>query len=488
MELSSERLRLIALTRRQMQTALLRWTALERELQLKISGRVWNDRLRETYRTQEQKMAGTGKNYVWYTCWQIVDRGSDRIVGEIGFKGIPDGLGCVEIGYQTYQDYQNRGYMAEAMALLLGWASGQSGVESVMARVRRDNAASQHVLRKLGFACSEKGAEERWMLNLKKHVSAEVRGRFAPSPSGEMHLGNAWSGLLAWLQIRAQNGAMVLRIEDLDPERSKETYIEGIKQDLKWLGLDWDEGEEAGGAYGPYRQSERRGFYQTALDKLEMQGLTYRCVCTRAQLAASAPHQADGERVYPGTCRNLSQESDGGGGRASLRLRVPEENISFLDALQGTIRQDLARETGDFVLRRADGVHAYQLAVVVDDAAMKISHVLRGDDLLSSTPRQLLLYRLLGLEAPQFSHVPLLLGADGHRLSKRHQDLSLAALRRGGARAETVLGWLGWKAGLLEKCVAVTARELLSAFRPELLPRRPVIVEPEIWRKLVKGE
>ncbi len=487
MDLSSERLRLIPLTRRQMQTGLLRWTALERELQLKISGRVWNERLRESYRSQEGKMAGTGKNYIWYTYWQIVDRASERIVGEIGFKGMPDGFGCVEIGYQTHHEYQNRGYMSEAMSLLLEWASGQSGVESVTARVRRDNAASQRVLTKLGFACIECGAEERWSLNLKKRVSAEARGRFAPSPSGEMHLGNAWTGLLAWLQIRARNGAMVLRIEDLDPERSKEIYIEGVKQDLRWLGLDWDEGEDAGGAYGPYRQSQRRELYKNALDKLTAKGLTYRCLCTRAQLAASAPHQSDGERVYSGLCRDLPEEA-AAEKRAALRLRVPEEDISFLDALQGTIRQDLAREVGDFVLRRADGVHAYQLAVVVDDAAMKISHVLRGDDLLSSTPRQLLLYRILGLEAPQFSHVPLLLGADGHRLSKRHQDLSLAALRRGGAKPETILGWLGWKAGLLEKCAPVTARELLSVYRPELLPRCPVSVETEIRTKLINGD
>ena len=301
-----------------------------------------------------------------------------------------------------------------------------------------------------------------------------------------MHLGNAWTALLAWLQVRAEKGVMVLRIEDLDPERSKAVHIEALKDDLTWLGLDWDEGEEAGGSYGPYRQSERRPLYQAALEKLTAQGLVYECVCTRAQLAASAPHQSDGERVYNGACRDLAKDG-GEKKRSSLRLRVPEENLSFVDELQGTVRQELAREVGDFVLRRADGVHAYQLAVVVDDAAMKISHVLRGDDLLSSTPRQLLLYRLLGLEAPQFSHVPLLLGADGHRLSKRHQDLSLAALRRGGAKPETILGWLGWKAGLLPVCEPVRAEELIASFSLKCLPRRPVVVEADIWTKLTKG-
>ena len=219
MELSSERLRLIALTRRQMQTALLRWTALERELLLKVSGRVWNDRKREAYRTQEGKMAGAGKNYLWYTYWQIVDRSLNQIVGEIGFKSLPDGSGCVEIGYQTGREYRNSGYMTEAMGILLRWALAQPGVESVMARVRHDNEASRRLLAKTGFSCSESGAEERW--DLKCAAASALRGRFAPSPSGEMHLGNAWTALLAWLQVRAEKGVMVLRIEDLDPERSK---------------------------------------------------------------------------------------------------------------------------------------------------------------------------------------------------------------------------------------------------------------------------
>ncbi len=484
MELLSTRLRLIPLTRRQLQTALLRWTALERELQVQICGRVWQERLREIYRMKERKTIRAGKQFVWYTYWQIVDRAANKIVGEIGFKGLPDGAGRVEVGYQLWPEEEKKGYMSEALQLLTQWAFEESGVSGVAARVRSDNAASKSLLEKSGFLLQEKGAEEYWLLE--RRPSQSVRGRFAPSPSGEMHLGNAWAALLAWLQVRAQNGTMLLRIEDLDPDRSKEKHIAALKEDLKWLGLDWDEGEEAGGEYGPYRQSQRRQRYQAAIDSLTAAGLTYPCRCTRAQLAANAPHASDGERVYPGTCRaqaGAALQTP----HAALRLIVPPGNVDFVDLLQGTIRQDVARQVGDFVLQRADGVHAYQLAVVVDDAAMAVSHVLRGDDLLSSTPRQLLLYRLLSLPAPQFSHVPLLVGADGHRLSKRHQDLSLAALRRGGASPQTVLGWLGWQAGLLPTFQAASARDLIAAFTLDKLPRQAIRVADDIWQRLTEG-
>ena len=306
-----------------------------------------------------------------------------------------------------------------------------------------------------------------------------MRGRFAPSPTGEIHLGNAWTALLAWLQVRAAGGTMVLRVEDLDPNRSRPAYVEKLMADMKWLGLDWDEGPDIGGHYVPYCQAERRGLYQAALEQLMAAGWVYPCYCTRAELAASAPHIGENERVYPGTCRQRKlavgrQETR----RPALRLAVPPgEKTCFTDLHAGFVSQDISQEVGDFVVRRSDGIHAYQLAVVVDDAAMNITHVLRGDDLLSSTPRQLLLYQLLGLEAPVFTHVPLLIDQEGHRLSKRQQALSIAALQSQGVKAEGVIGYLAWKAGLLERSQPVKASELIAGFTVDKLPSGQLVVE-----------
>lgn len=310
---------------------------------------------------------------------------------------------------------------------------------------------------------------------------AEIRGRFAPSPTGEMHLGNAWTALLAWLQVRSAGGKMVLRIEDLDPDRSKTVYINRLIEDLTWLGLDWDEGPDIGGSYGPYCQDERRALYQEALEKLQDAGLIYPCYCTRAELSASAPHAGEGERVYSGTCRNGPPKGHEGR-RPSLRLSVPQGEIQFTDMVKGMITQDIRSQVGDFVVRRSDGVHAYQLAVVVDDAAMRITHVLRGDDLLDSTPRQLLLYRLLGLKAPRFGHVPLLFGEDGHRLSKRHGDLSIVSLRRHGVKPEAIIGYLALKAGLIKSYQPISALDLIEGFKLERLPAGPVIVTEDVFR------
>lgn len=311
-----------------------------------------------------------------------------------------------------------------------------------------------------------------------------MRGRFAPSPTGEIHLGNAWTALLAWLQVRAGGGRMVLRMEDLDPGRSRPAYAERLLADMKWLGLDWDEGPDVGGPCAPYSQQARRHLYQAALEQLTAAGLVYPCTCTRAELAASAPHAGDKERIYPGTCRGRQPAAAGRGDRQpSLRLAVPPGTTTFTDLLAGTVSQDISREAGDFVIRRADGVHAYQLAVVVDDAAMGITHVLRGYDLLHSTPRQLLLYRLLGRPAPAFTHVPLLLAPDGHRLSKRQQDLAIAALRAQGVRAEAIIGYLAYKAGLLDRPEPVRAAELINGFSVSKLRTEPVVVESRDIRK-----
>ncbi|BBB89932.1 MAG TPA: tRNA glutamyl-Q(34) synthetase GluQRS [Methylomusa anaerophila] len=305
----------------------------------------------------------------------------------------------------------------------------------------------------------------------------KMRGRFAPSPTGEMHLGNAWTALLAWLQVRAAGGVMVLRIEDLDPDRSRQVYINGLIADMKWLGLDWDEGPDAGGPFAPYCQNERRDLYQIALERLAAAGLVYPCYCTRAELAVSAPHAEDNERVYSGTCRRREKKKNGLPGRSpALRLAVPDGAVDFYDEIQGYYCQHVSQSVGDFVVRRSDGVHAYQLAVVVDDAAMEITHVLRGDDLLSSTPRQILLYQVLNLKQPVFAHVPLLYGGDGHRLSKRQKDLSIAALRYCGIKPERIIGFLAWKAGLIAQKQSLTAYELVDGFNICQVRTKPVVV------------
>lgn len=311
-----------------------------------------------------------------------------------------------------------------------------------------------------------------------------MRGRFAPSPSGQMHLGNAWTALLAWLASRSQGGSVVLRLEDLDPDRSRADYAAGIMEDLQWLGLDWDEGPDREGPYGPYSQSNRRHLYQEAVERLRQQGLVYECYCSRAELhITEAPHAGEAEWVYPGTCRCLSPEQRRGkiysGRRPALRLAVPDQTLTFTDGLYGEVRQHLPSACGDFVIRRSDGVHAYQLAVVVDDGLMRIDQVVRGQDLLASTPRQLLLYRLLGLQPPAFAHVPLLIAPDGHRLSKRQRSLSLAALRQAGVQAERIIGYLGWKAGLLERDQSAAAADLLRRFSLDRIPRQAVVVHEQ---------
>ena len=285
---------------------------------------------------------------------------------------------------------------------------------------------------------------------------AAAVGRFAPSPSGVMHLGNVFSALLAWLSVRSAGGKMILRIEDLDPDRSRQEYADAIRRDLEWLGLDWDEES--------LPQSRRTEYYRAAFDALDAMGLVYPCYCTRAQLhAASAPHASDGQTVYPGTCRSLRPEDRPAGRAPAWRLKVPDETVTFHDGLMGEYSENLLRGCGDFIIRRSDLVYAYQLAVVVDDADMHVSQVVRGGDLLSSTPRQIYLYRLLGKTPPEFFHVPLLTAPDGRRLSKRDGDLDLDALRQRHT-AEAIIGLLACAAGLLPKPEPVSAGELAPQF------------------------
>ena len=298
-------------------------------------------------------------------------------------------------------------------------------------------------------------------------------GRYAPSPSGRMHLGNLMCCLLAWLSAKSKGGQVLLRIEDLDAARCPRVYADAIMDDLAWLGLAAD------GPTPTVYQSERSEIYQQYYNILLKKGLVYPCFCSRSQLhAASAPHRSDGQVVYAGTCRGLS---DAEVARRSLtrapafRVQVPDEEIAFTDGHLGRYAENLARDCGDFYLRRADGVFAYQLAVVVDDALMGVTEVVRGSDLLSSTPRQLWLYRELGLTAPQFYHLPLLLAPDGRRLSKRDGDQSLENLRARYTPQE-VIGKLAYVCGLQDTPAPVSPQELVPGFSWDKVPKQDILL------------
>lgn len=294
-------------------------------------------------------------------------------------------------------------------------------------------------------------------------------GRLAPSPTGSLHLGNARTFLLAWLSVRSRGGTLLLRIEDIDGPRVKAETVAQAIEDLRWLGLDWD-GE-------PVLQSERLEHYATVARQLCERGLAYPCTCTRREVeeAASAPHESgDDGPVYPGTCRGRYRDLEAAqaatGRDAALRFRVDVDAVPFVDRFA---RAQPGRVAGDFVIQKRDGGPAYQLAVVVDDAAMGVTEVLRADDLLPSTPRQLLLYQALGLVPPTFVHVPLVVGGDGKRLAKRHGDTSLRSLRGRGVTTEAVVGWLAAACGLRPAGARCRADELLRDFDLQRLPRRP---------------
>ena len=282
-------------------------------------------------------------------------------------------------------------------------------------------------------------------------------GRFAPTPSGRMHLGNVFAALIAWLAVKKDGGHMVLRMEDLDTQRTSAEFAEVLRQDLLWLGLSWDEETQP--------QSQRSEVYREYFEKLKAMELLYPCYCTRSQLhSVNAPHLSDGTYVYTGTCRNLTEEERAAFNRApAWRVKVPDQTWTVEDRIQGTYTENLATHCGDFVVRRADGVYVYQLAVTLDDALAGVSQVVRGMDLLSSAPRQMYLQSLFGFSHPEYAHVPMLLAPDGRRLSKRDKDLDLGYLRE-HTTAEKLIGVLAHSAGLLETPVPISAKELASEF------------------------
>lgn len=303
-----------------------------------------------------------------------------------------------------------------------------------------------------------------------------VVGRFAPTPSGKMHLGNVLCCLLAWLSARSQNGKIILRVEDLDTERSNWDFERQIEEDLLWLGLDWDEGGLEADDHR-YCQSRRTDIYLAYFQRLQDLGLIYPCFCSRAELhAASAPHRSDGRFLYTGVCRNLTPAEVARRRKTrapASRIRVSETMVTFTDLHYGLYTENLAEECGDFVVRRADGVFAYQLAVAIDDALMGVTEVVRGNDLLSSSPRQIWLQGLFGFLPPRYGHIPLLTAHDGRRLSKRDGDLDLSHLRS-LYRPEEMIGMLGKAAGLLAEYQPITARELIPYFDWKKIPMEDI--------------
>lgn len=311
--------------------------------------------------------------------------------------------------------------------------------------------------------------------------SQQVISRFAPSPTGRMHLGNIFTALISWVLAKKSNGKWVLRIEDLDPQRSRIEYARQIEDDLHWLGLDWDEGGvDSIGENGPYMQSLRGGFYESALKMLTDKALTYHCYCTKADIAATnAPHVSDGRTIYPGTCRPAK-------GKAVLkperlpatRLLMPKCVVEYTDLIFGDFSTDMSAEWGDIVLRRADGAWAYQLAVVVDDASMGITHVVRGADLLDSCAPQKLLASMLGVKAPQYLHLPIICNQSGKRLSKRDSSLAMDRLRK-DFTPQQIIGKLAQIAGFTAEWKNLSPDDIIDLFDISSLPRKHKILLSE---------
>ena len=317
-------------------------------------------------------------------------------------------------------------------------------------------------------------------------------GRLAPSPTGAQHVGNARTYLLAWLSARAAKGKVVLRIEDIDSPRVKPAAKQQAIDDLRWLGLDWDEGPDVGGPQTSYVQTQRMPLYFQALTALQQAERVYPCTCTRSDVAeaASAPHAGQEAPVYPGTCagRRVADAAALAEARQPYcwRMRASSDLREFRDLVAGQQRCTVGRELGDFVIAKGDGTPAYQLAVVADDHAMGITEVLRGDDLLASTFRQLELYDFFEWIPPTFAHVPLVVGPDGRRLAKRHGDTRLARLREAGVPPERLVGLLASSCGLRPTPEPVAAADLIAGFSLTRLPRRPLTFTAEMQADLLR--
>ena len=294
-------------------------------------------------------------------------------------------------------------------------------------------------------------------------------GRFAPTPSGRMHLGNVFAALLSWLSPKSRGGDWILRMEDLDTLRTKAEYAELLRDDLRWLGLDWDLETEA--------QSLRSAVYDRYFEELREKNLLFPCYCTRSQLHnVNAPHLSDGTYVYAGTCRNLTEAERAEKKRLpSWRVMVPDREFALTDLVQGDYRENLLTDCGDFVVRRADGVYVYQLAVTVDDGESGVTEVVRGWDLLGSAPRQMYLQELFGFSHPEYAHIPMLMAPEGRRLSKRDQDLDMGALRN-RLKPEQLIGVLAHAAGLTETAAPISAKELATVFDWSKIQGREIVV------------
>ncbi|MBP5386093.1 MAG: tRNA glutamyl-Q(34) synthetase GluQRS [Prevotella sp.] len=296
-----------------------------------------------------------------------------------------------------------------------------------------------------------------------------TKGRFAPSPTGRMHLGNMFCALLSWLSAKSKGGEWLLRIEDIDPDRSRKEYADLLMDDLDWIGLEWD-GE-------PVFQSQRSDIYEHYFHQLQLRGVTYPCYCTRTDLLASqAPHESDGRVVYKGTCRQLPPQP---GRKGAIRLMVADHDMVCADGHYGEYVVNLSRQVGDFIIRRKDGAWAYQLAVVIDDALMGVTEVVRGRDLLLSTPQQMYLAEMMGFTSPMFIHFPLLCNREGQRLSKRDKSLDMGCLRQ-HCSARQVIGRLAFYAGLTPSPDPISPKELLPLFSWECVPREDIIVSSRV--------
>ena len=294
-------------------------------------------------------------------------------------------------------------------------------------------------------------------------------GRFAPTPSGRMHLGNVFAALLSWLSPKSRGGDWILRMEDLDTLRTRAEYAELLRDDLRWLGLDWDLETEA--------QSLRSAVYDRYFEELKEKNLLFPCYCTRSQLHnVNAPHLSDGTYVYAGTCRNLTEAQRAEKKRLpSWRVMVPDREFALTDLVQGDYRENLLTDCGDFVVRRADGVYVYQLAVTVDDGESGVTEVVRGWDLLGSAPRQMYLQELFGFAHPEYAHIPMLMAPEGRRLSKRDQDLDMGALRN-RLKPEQLIGVLAHAAGLTETAAPISAKELATVFDWSKIKGKEIVV------------